>query len=597
MSKGKQKRIRFTTQLVLYFLTLFIIFIIIMSITLYNSFEKMGHSIFLNQKETLLTDYDNLIQYQVDNAICTVDSIHQEYEKGAMTFEQAEALAADLLRNMRYGDHGYFWADTPDGVNVVYLGTENEGKNRYDIQDANGTFLIQEIINNGMQEGGGYTDYWFYKPNAKEASPKRSYSRYYENFNWVIGTGNYVDDIDEKLIQITDEIQSIAFSTEITQLVIMLIALIIIFIGIQLLSKKITKPMTQMVEKVETIARFNLEKDTHSVSKNVNKEIYNVLDNINTMKLKLRDIIQYIVQYTDKLQQNLTFINKGAKENSMSLEQISIAAEELAIGASEQAKESVHSSDKLISLSNKIGNSVNQSNQLKLFSDEVDEANKVGLEMMDSLIANQKANMEISNKVCQTVNVLAEESHSISNIISVIQGIAKQTNLLALNAAIEAARAGESGKGFAVVADEIRQLSEQTSDSTKEIEAITTHIQEDITLVKSNMDEVTDVLVHVEKASDESSKAFMNIQNATKKTNQLIEKIVSELNTINTDKNEVVSSIEQITAITQETSASTEEVSATIKQQSETLNHIADKIEELNTMAEELEKIVKKFKL
>ena len=80
---------------------------------------------------------------------------------------------------------------------MVLLGSATEGTNRMETKDADGYQMVKEIIRVGQEPDGGYTDYVFPKEGETEASPKRSYSRAFEPFGWVVGTGNYIDYIDE----------------------------------------------------------------------------------------------------------------------------------------------------------------------------------------------------------------------------------------------------------------------------------------------------------------------------------------------------------------------------------------------------------------
>ena len=140
---------------------------------------------------------------QVDNAISMLDAVYAGYETATNSYEEAETRGADLLRELRYGDGGYFWADTYDGDNVVLLGSETEGTNRMETKDADGYQMVKEIIRVGQEPDGGYTDYVFPKEGETESSPKRSYSRAFEPFGWVVGTGNYIDYIDETVAKET----------------------------------------------------------------------------------------------------------------------------------------------------------------------------------------------------------------------------------------------------------------------------------------------------------------------------------------------------------------------------------------------------------
>ena len=134
---------------------------------------------------------DELIKCEVETAVSMLKAINAKHLNGDMTLDEAKKLGADLLRDLRYGKDGYFWADTFEGVNVVLYGKEDvEGKNRWEAQDTKGNYFIKEISKAG-RTGGGYVEYWFPKLKDSESIPKRSYALQFEPFEWVLGTGYY----------------------------------------------------------------------------------------------------------------------------------------------------------------------------------------------------------------------------------------------------------------------------------------------------------------------------------------------------------------------------------------------------------------------
>ncbi len=134
---------------------------------------------------------DMLIKSEVETAVSMLQAIFAKHQQGEFDLETAMKLGADLLRELRYGTEGYFWADTMEGVNVVLYGRKDvEGKNRMEAQDEHGNFYIKNILAQG-KAGGGYVEYWFTKKGESTAQPKRSYVAQFEPFGWVIGTGYY----------------------------------------------------------------------------------------------------------------------------------------------------------------------------------------------------------------------------------------------------------------------------------------------------------------------------------------------------------------------------------------------------------------------
>ena len=134
---------------------------------------------------------DLLIKSEVETAISMLQAIFTKHQQGEMTLAQAKKLGAELLRKLRYGNEGYFWADTTEGVNVVLYGRKDvEGKNRLEDKDQQGTFYIKEFLAKG-KAGGGYVEYWFAKKGQTTPQPKRSYVLLFKPFGWIIGSGYY----------------------------------------------------------------------------------------------------------------------------------------------------------------------------------------------------------------------------------------------------------------------------------------------------------------------------------------------------------------------------------------------------------------------
>lgn len=111
--------------------------------------------------------YDDSIKEQVEVVISLLSEINDAYKAGTYTLDEAKKIAADEVRQMRYGEAGYFWIDQSDGTNVVLLGSDTEGTNRMETKDAKGYQMVKEIIRVAVEDGGGYTDFVFPKPGEK----------------------------------------------------------------------------------------------------------------------------------------------------------------------------------------------------------------------------------------------------------------------------------------------------------------------------------------------------------------------------------------------------------------------------------------------
>jgi methyl-accepting chemotaxis protein len=160
-----------------------VMFLVFMGVTL------LGQAGFCQQR---MPAKDMLIKSEIETAISMLQTLSAKQQKGEMTLDQAKLLGADLLRGLKYGKDGYFWADTTEGVCVVLWGQKDvEGKSRLDLKDAKGKSLVKDLIATA-KAGGGYENYWFPRENQTTPLPKRGYVRLFEPFGWVVGTGYYL---------------------------------------------------------------------------------------------------------------------------------------------------------------------------------------------------------------------------------------------------------------------------------------------------------------------------------------------------------------------------------------------------------------------
>ena len=193
---------------------------------------------------------------------------------------------------------------------------------------------------------------------------------------------------------------------------------------------------------------------------------------------------------------------------------------------------------------------------------------------------------QIAQKVqesAKTVENLGQRSDQIGAIIGTIEDIADQTNLLALNAAIEAARAGEQGRGFAVVADEVRALAERTTRATKEIGEMIKAIQRE---TKGAVIAMEQGVQQVETGTEEAAKS-----------GQALQDILAQVNDVAMQVNQIATAAEEQTATTSEISSNMQQITEVVQQTSQGAHESATAAAQLSGNAEELQRLVRQFKL
>ncbi len=436
------------------------------------------------------SSYDLNIKNQVENAVSLINNIYNKQVAGEYTEEEAKKLAADLIRETRYGDNGYFWIDTYEGDNVVLLGNKTEGTNRYNAKDDNGYEMIKAIIANGRQEGGGYTDYWFPKAGETVSLPKRSYSLAFEPYQWVVGTGNYTDYIDEEIAAAQKE-QEEQLAEDITLFAVILVISVVIAVLITtVISRMLNKDLKNFSKYLDTLSTGDFTvrlSDDYMVRKD---DFGGLARNLENMKNAVAKLVGSAKTEADNILLVMENINKNIQDLNGNIEDVAATTEELAASMEEtaaSAQEMTATSSEIETATRSIAE---KSQEAAL---EIVKISKRASDTRAEVEATQSKTSEMKTRIEEKLSEALEKAKIVSEInvlTEAIMGITSQTNLLALNASIEAARAGESGKGFAVVADEIRNLANQSKATVTKIQDVTQEVTDAVKNLSGNADEL-----------------------------------------------------------------------------------------------------------
>lgn len=207
-------------------------------------------------RQQLYEQCDRQLRTQVEIAVSLVAGVHEQQVRGELTPAAAKAQAAHLVRSLRYGEeNNYFWVDDYTGVNVVLpRHPQAEGRNRYAFLDHKGMPAVKLAIEAGRQPEGGYFDYWFAKPGAEAATPKRGYAKAFAPYEWVLGTGRWIDDIEREVAarqaQQKEELQS-----EMLGFVLLSLVGIVMAVSLSvLLGRRIAAPIRVMASRMRAEA-------------------------------------------------------------------------------------------------------------------------------------------------------------------------------------------------------------------------------------------------------------------------------------------------------------------------------------------------------
>ena len=566
----------------------------------YNVYETIkANDEEVNQYRTVLNQqFDRSIKLQVETAASVVKGVYELQQRGQLPEAEARKRAADIIRNLRFDNDNYFWIDTTEGVNVVLLGRDQEGKSRYDAKDAKGfTFVKDGFVANGLKEGGGYTDYWFAKPNQTEQLPKRAYTIVFKPYNWVIGTGNWTDDIDA-FVQKKAQENAAALKTKIligvafTLLALALAALLAFFMG-----SSLADPFLRMRNRIDKMAAGDFSQDVSEAFLKRADEFGDMGRALDALNKSMRTVIGNIVQATEQVSAASEELTASAEQTAQAANQVAQAITEVTHGTERQLKAVDSTAAVVTQMSAGIQQVAANANSAADQTAAAAEKAKSGGQAVEKAVGQMTQIETTSKSVAEAVAKLGEQSKEIGEIVGTIAGIAGQTNLLALNAAIEAARAGEQGRGFAVVAEEVRKLAEESEGAAKKIADLVRDIQRDTDKAVAAMEAGAREVQTGTEVVTGAGAAFREIVTMVSDGVTQVRDISAAVRQLADGSQQIVAAVKDIDAICKNTAGEAQTVSAATEEQSATMEEIASSSQALAKLAEGLQAAVAKFKV
>lgn len=499
-------------------------------------------------------------------------SIRHLYEKpGSANDPEVLEQAWQILRQQRFddsGSEGYLFAYDTKGVAVMHgLNQALEGKNLWDFQDPNGTYLIRSLLKQARQ-GGGFLAYGWKNPATGEVAPKLGYAEMIPEWNIMIGTGFWVHGLEEQVATMERRKEEALSSTVIGSVTTSLVALAIIVFLALVVVRGIIRPLRSAVSAMNDIASGDGDL-TRRLEVSGRNELGQLATAFNSFADQVHGLVRQVVQSTGTLNDNTRELNEVMTEAEQGVERQKSESDQVATAMNE-----------MTAAAQEVASSANEAS---------DAAGKASVQVSDAQGTLQQAVEVIaglSEQVQDGVRVietLGTESGKIDSVLEVIRDIADQTNLLALNAAIEAARAGEAGRGFAVVADEVRTLASRTQQSTQEI-------QETIERLQKGAGNAVQLIGSISERSEATV-------SETREVGDALQRIADAVGTINAMNAQIASAAEEQTSVSETINQNVHEIVAVSEQTAQGTRRAGTATQTLRGLAGELTETVRRYKV
>ena len=437
---------------------------------------------------------------------------------------------------------------------------------------------------------------------AAVQSKQAQFQTIYDMDSQIVSLKQDNTQLSENLTSLTSDLKSnVEKSNETSKGKLLVLMAVILVIGMGVIiaisvavSRSMNRSISRFKETLSQMTEGNLAVQADASGKD---EFSLFGKYVNRFINKLTDVMESAKAISSSVNESGEALDIMSSRSGETSTEIGRAVEEIAQGATSQAKEIDTASSEIEEMGAAFKNIVESVDELSENAIQMKQVSHESSEFMKELSeANGRTSVAFEQVVHQT-HTTNESVQKIKDAAELITSIASQTNLLSLNASIEAARAGEAGKGFAVVATEISQLAEQSSSSADIIKNIISELTDEAERTVAIVDEVTKIVEEQQTKLDATQEKFSVLENGIHESDEKTSIIKDCTKICDSSRQKVEEIIVNLSSISEENAASTEETTASMTELNDVIAELSDKSGQLKDMAQKLDEQLEYFKL